>query len=179
MDRISGVLPQVGWTPSQMPIAAAKPPASTVEPATAISSARSGMDAGVDTQTPEDRASQAQSQIHARRASTVHSESAVLAQSQTINPDAPSGPRPTFEISPMEVRVAQLSAPPEMNADIAPEPADNTAVSALSTQNAKGAKQAHSSPTVVASATVSTQGNQIGWQSLDTATQGQSLDLLR
>ena len=60
MDQISGLMPQIGWSPLLMPATPKKAPASTVEPAAKSANLNSGMEAGVDTQTPQDRAQQVQ-----------------------------------------------------------------------------------------------------------------------
>ena len=58
MDRISGLMPQIGWSPLLTPAAPKKAPASTVEPAAKSANINSGMGAQVDTQTAQDRAQQ-------------------------------------------------------------------------------------------------------------------------
>lgn len=176
MDRISGFLPQIGWSPLMAPLASEKAPGSTVEPPAASSGTGSGMEAGVDTQTPEDRAARVLAQIRARD-DTATRESAVLARSlsemETIDPDGPTGPPPTFAVSPLEAKAARLGAPPELvveasAGEVAPAPTAETP------------EQGAIRPDRAAGAAAGPTGNeQIGWQGLDTAPQRQSLDLLR
>ncbi|HEY0275742.1 MAG TPA: hypothetical protein VGC31_06700 [Paenirhodobacter sp.] len=169
----------------QLPASAAKVPASTVEPVTETSGARSGMTANVDTRTSEDRSAQAMAQI---RTSSV-SSTAVLALTQVdtdpIDQDAPTGPPPTFEVTPLEARVAELTAPPDMTADLSSVPTGTSVEAAYSAPTVEASpisatRAGDDTRAVAAPATVlQSANNQTGWQSMDTAAQGQSLDLLR
>ncbi|MBD3787761.1 MAG: hypothetical protein IE922_12495 [Sphingomonadales bacterium] len=137
MDRISGLMPQIGWSPLLTPAAPKKAPASTVEPAAKSANINSGMGAEVDTQTPEDRAQQVsdlKAQVLAfapggqmSQATTAASMAGVAlaaglmpegdGPSQMIepppDPDAPTGPPPTFDVTPLEAAAARRLDPPE------------------------------------------------------------------
>ncbi len=149
MDQISGLMPQIGWSPLLMPATPKKAPASTVEPAAKSANLNSGMEAGVDTQTPQDRAQQVQA-LKAQAALIVQTaasqstlaglggqnagatgsgaEETVLATllagiEPPPDPDAPTGPPPTFDVTPLEAAAARRLAPPEaLSPDPAPEP---------------------------------------------------------
>jgi len=56
MDRISGLMPQVGWSPLLTVAAPKTAPASTVEAAANAANTNGGLGANVDTQTSQDRA---------------------------------------------------------------------------------------------------------------------------
>ncbi|RWR35286.1 hypothetical protein D2T29_02135 [Sinirhodobacter populi] len=165
------------------PVAAERAPASTVEPASAPSGAGSGMEAGVDTQTPEDRSARALAQLRAQgEATATRGETAVLALSlsemETIDPDMPTGPPPTFSVSPLQAKAAELKAPPQFVADVVPDEAIPTRAAPAPTTETP--EQDTKRPDRAATAAAGPTGNdQTGWQGLDTAPQRQSLDLLR
>ena len=119
MDRISGLMPQVGWSPLLSMVPPKKAPATTVEPASTSSGTNSGMGAEVGTQAQAERSTQLQA-----RNRDVMVETAVLAQSRAEavpDPDAPTGPPPTFDVTPLEAKAAALMAVPPQ--DSAPAPA--------------------------------------------------------
>ncbi|RWR32821.1 hypothetical protein D2T31_02315 [Sinirhodobacter populi] len=162
-------------------VAPERAPASTVEPASAPSGAGSGMEAGVDTQTPEDRSARALAQLRAQgEATATRGETAVLALSlsemETIDPDMPTGPPPTFSVSPLQAKAAELKAPPEF--DMVPDEA--IPARAAPAPKTETPEQDTKRPDRAATAAAGPTGNdQTGWQGLDTAPQRQSLDLLR
>lgn len=155
MDRISGVMPQIGWSPVLMPVAPERAPASTVEPASP--GARSGGSAGAQTgarddherareaatllrlqsagfwQTGAEQAIRAQAlpaqdspgadpgALGGAQAGAAHTAAGGSAQGDGArsfqaapppDPNAPSGPPPTFDVSPLEARAAALTAIP-------------------------------------------------------------------
>ena len=119
MDRISGLMPQVGWSPLLSMVPPKKAPATTVEPANTSSGTNSGMGAEVGTQAQLARSVQLQA-----RNRDVAVETAVLAQSRAEavpDPDAPTGPPPTFDVTPLEAKAAALMAVPPQ--ETAPAPA--------------------------------------------------------
>ncbi|MFD2173799.1 hypothetical protein [Rhodobacter lacus] len=112
MDLISGLMPQTGWSPLFSPAAPKTAPATTVEPASTAANTNSGLGAETDAKTQQDRIVQ----LQARRNVTV--ETAVLAQSRSQaapDPDAPTGPPPTFDVTPLEARAAELRNPVRQN----------------------------------------------------------------
>lgn len=168
MDRISGILPQVGWSPALAPVAAEKAPATTVEAISASSSAEGGLGADVGTQTASDQASEISILLRSSRSA----ESTILANSQeTIDPDDPSGPPPTFDVSPLEAKVAALSDPEHFTTE------EDSSTSPASAGTEDEAKQNVSQ--LQAGDDQAAGNTQTGWQTLDAAAPGQSLDLLR
>ncbi|TQD33452.1 hypothetical protein ACTTAK_13155 [Rhodobacter capsulatus] len=138
MDRISGLMPQVGWSPLLSMVPPKKAPATTVEPANTSSGTNSGMGAEVGTQAQPERSAQLQA-----RNRDVAVETAVLAQSRAEavpDPDAPTGPPPTFDVTPLEAKAAALMAvPPQEEAPAAAsaalrEPAQPPAEPAVSAE---------------------------------------------
>ena len=122
MDQISGLMPQIGWSPLGMPATPKKPPASTVEPAAKSASANGGMGAHVDTQTPQDHAQSARLHAALAEARVQASDTADNAFGPTPDPEAPTGPPPTFDVTPLEAMAAAgLSAPDPVAPDPAPE----------------------------------------------------------
>ncbi|MFT3689326.1 hypothetical protein [Paenirhodobacter sp.] len=172
MDRISGILPQIGWSPAMAPVTAEKPPATTVEAVAASSSVESGLGADVDTQTENDRAAWISAQL---RKSGKSAESTVLAKVQEdIDPNEPVGPPPTFEISPLEAKAAELRKPEPV---VAKDKSSVIPAAAGVEEQEDFAKQNVSQLQPDESRTA---GNpQTEWQTLDTVAPGQSLDLLR
>ncbi|OOY06347.1 hypothetical protein [Thioclava sp. F28-4] len=131
MDRISGLMPQVGWSPLLTVAAPKTAPASTVEAAANAANTNGGLGANVDTQTPQDRAQQVRAleARAARGASTLKEEgqdrsAEDASQSpRTLgsrdggarpDPDALTGPIPTFEVTPLEAQAAALWAAPDL-----------------------------------------------------------------
>ncbi|MPQ92219.1 hypothetical protein [Thioclava sp. JE_KL1] len=130
MDRISGLMPQVGWSPLLTVAAPKTAPASTVEAAANAANTNGGLGANVDTQTSQDRAQQVRAleARAARGASALKEEgqdrgtedasqpSRTLGRSDggaRPDPDALTGPIPTFEVTPLEAQAAALWAAPE------------------------------------------------------------------
>lgn len=125
MDRISGLMPQIGWSPLLMAATPKTAPASTVEPAKKPANSNGGMGADVDTQTPQDHAQQARAlgAMAEMRANTARD----AAQAQGLpppDPDPLTGPLPTFEVTPLEAKAAALKAAPELIEAEAPEAED-------------------------------------------------------
>lgn len=110
MDQISGLMPQIGWSPLMMPATPKKAPATTVEPAGKSASAQGGMAADVGTQAGQDRAPQAHSSFDAATGGALQS---ALMPEPPPDPEAPTGPPPTFEVTPLEAMAAEQLAPPE------------------------------------------------------------------
>ncbi|SOB93738.1 hypothetical protein [Rhodobacter maris] len=108
MDLISGLMPQTGWSPLFSPATPKVAPATTVEPASTAANTNSGLGAETDAKSQQDRIVQ----LQARRDLAV--ETAVLAQSRSQaspDPDAPTGPPPTFDVTPLEARAVELRSP--------------------------------------------------------------------
>ncbi len=110
MDQISGLMPQIGWSPLLAVAMPKKAPASTVEPVSATSDTSGGMGAQIDTKTPHD---------HAARARIM----AALAQDGNENPiwpDPPgqTGPEPTFDTTPLEANAEELKSARESGTDL-------------------------------------------------------------
>ena len=122
MDQISGFLPQMGWSPLLMAATPKKAPASTVEPAAKPANTNAGLSGDADWRTPGD---------HAQAARVIESLAvARLAAARTgpekaitppPDPEAPTGPAPTFDVTPIEAAVAQLLAVPDLREAPAPE----------------------------------------------------------
>lgn len=115
MDRISSILPVTGWSVLTAAITQEQAPATTVEPVTAIAETAGGMSANIDTGTPEGRSATILAQLRAAAAQQTQpaigtEERANTAPDPPPDPNAPSGPRPTFDISPLAARAAALSA---------------------------------------------------------------------
>ena len=140
MDQVSGFLPQIGWSPLLTPATPKKPPASTVEPAAKSASTSSGYNADVDTQTPQDHAQSAR--LIAALASVqgeglAQTEGASIAQSKPpvtiepqLDPEMPSGPIPTFDVTPLQVVAATAFLPvdtPVETETVAPATAEQAA----------------------------------------------------
>lgn len=122
MDRISGLMPQVGWSPLLAVAAPKRAPATTVEPAAKAANTNGGLGANVNTQEQAEKVVQLQT-----RSEDLAVEAAVLAQSRAAavpDPDAPTGPPPTFDVTPLEAQAAALRAAPKPEAETeAPEAA--------------------------------------------------------
>ncbi|QPZ90595.1 hypothetical protein [Thioclava electrotropha] len=131
MDRISGLMPQVGWSPLLTVAAPKTAPASTVEAAANAANTNGGLGANVDTQTSQDRAQQ----VRALEARAARGASALKEEGQDRgtedasqpsrstgrrdggarpDPDALTGPIPTFEVTPLEAQAAALWAAPDL-----------------------------------------------------------------
>jgi len=128
MDRISGLMPQIGWSPVLMPAPPKHAPATTVEPAAKAANTNGGMGAEVDTQTGQDRAQQVRAQLM-QQAVLSQGTATALAQDEgdtgpPPDPDAPTGPPPTFEMTPLEAEATRRKAVQNvrpMTTDTAPE----------------------------------------------------------
>lgn len=119
MDQISGFLPQIGWSPLQMPATPKKPPASTVEPAAKSANTKEGLGAQVDTQTPQDHAQAARLLETIAAASAYELASDETAQTDApIDPDGPTGPPPTFDVTPLEAEAARRMSVPKTVAEL-------------------------------------------------------------
>ncbi|PTV97542.1 hypothetical protein C8J27_101658 [Rhodobacter aestuarii] len=117
MDRISGLMPQTGWSPLLSAVAPKKPPATTVEPASNAANTNSQLGADVDTSSQAQRVQELKA-----RSRDVTLETAVLAQSRAQampDPDAPTGPPPTFDVTPLEAKAAELRSVPRQGTEVA------------------------------------------------------------
>ncbi|MBC7146527.1 MAG: hypothetical protein H5U24_14155 [Thioclava marina] len=119
MDRISGLMPQIGWSPLLMAATPKTAPASTVEPAMKSADTNGGMGADVDTQTPQDHAQQvralgAMAEMRANAAARGSHDTADGQGLPPPDPDPLTGPLPTFEVTPLEAKAAALKAAPEL-----------------------------------------------------------------
>lgn len=123
MDRISALWPQIGWSPLMAPPTTKVSPASRVEAAGAGSQMGSGLRADVDTPEGGDRAQTvrligALSAARHNRADTAGSDAPPPeappqpAPKSRPDPDALVGPKPTFEVSPLEAAAARALDPP-------------------------------------------------------------------
>ncbi|WP_147435484.1 hypothetical protein [Paenirhodobacter hankyongi] len=122
MDRISGMLPQIGWSPQLVPAAPKAAPATTVEAASITADTAGGMSANVDT--GNGREFLAQLRLLSRQAGADtpggdDSETgragapAIVPRIEAApDPDAPTGPPPAFEVTPLEAQAAALRAGP-------------------------------------------------------------------
>lgn len=145
MDRISGLMPQVGWSPLLAVAAPKRAPATTVEPAAKPANTNGGLGANVNTQEQAEKVVQLQA-----RSEDLAVEAAVLAQSRAAavpDPDAPTGPPPTFEVTPLEAQAAALRAAPKPEAETeAPEAAPAEAPAAEATAEAAPEAPAEAPP---------------------------------
>lgn len=204
MDRISGLMPQIGWSPLLTPAAPRKAPASTVEPAAKSANINSGMGAEVDTQTAQDRAQQvsdlkaqvlafAPAEQVATTAASVAGVALVAGLmpedargSGSIDPDAPTGPPPTFEVTPLEAAAARRLDPPEA-VPVETEPVTPPAPEASAEETAAAPVQAAPAPAPAAApepAPAQTSAPEPGtsqgdWQRLETGSGEPSLDVTR
>ncbi len=223
MDRISGLMPQIGWSPLLTPAAPKKAPASTVEPAAKSANINSGMGAQVDTQTAQDRAQQVtdlkaqaeslapltQATQHGAQSASAGAGGGASSMAGTLlaaelvaegessgsviepppDPDAPTGPPPTFDVTPLEAQAARRLDPPETAstevAEIAPPEAEaplavaeSASHAAEATASATVASEPGTSaqPAPVATETAAAQGD---WQRLETGGAEPSLDVTR
>ncbi len=105
MDRISALLPMSGWTAVVQPAESGPPPATRVEPVAAAMPTGGGLGTGVDTRAGRERDSSRDSNRDSARDTGPP-------RSQTgprIDPDAPSGPPPAFDVSPLEAELERLN----------------------------------------------------------------------
>lgn len=107
MDRISGLLPQIGWSPLSEAPPPAKAPASTVEPPHGAARAGGGANAGVDTHSGQPRAP-LRPPAHAGGGQGNEAASAPDAP----DADQPTGPAPTFELTYLEAQALRRRADP-------------------------------------------------------------------
>ncbi|KEP70965.1 hypothetical protein DL1_13770 [Thioclava dalianensis] len=123
MDRISALWPQIGWSPLMAPPTTKVSPASRVEAAGAGSQMGSGLRADVDTPESGDRAQTARliGALSAARhnrtdppgyGGAVPEASPRPTPKSRPDPDALVGPKPTFEVSPLEAAAARALDPP-------------------------------------------------------------------
>lgn len=142
MDRISGLMPQIGWSPLLTVAAPKTAPASKVEAPADAANTNGGLGANVDTQTSQDRAKQVRAlEARAARGAKALKEEGQDRGAEDLNqssravgmsdggarpdPDALTGPIPTFEVTPLEAQAAALWAAPDLMPtpeDPAPEP---------------------------------------------------------
>lgn len=109
MDGISGIFPQMGWSSATAQAVAENKPATTVDSISAISDAAGGLYTSNDTQ---GRSSQFSEKFSISNSGERILESKFLSIArEKIDPDMPSGPPPTFEITPIESRIAELNNP--------------------------------------------------------------------
>ena len=121
MDRISGLMPQVGWSTLTMPLAVKKAPATTVEPAATAANTNGGMGANVNTQTGGGQAvatAQARAATGSDQTGITQAVLAQVSQNAEPDPDAPTGPPPTFDVTPLEAQAAALRKVPPPSPDI-------------------------------------------------------------
>lgn len=125
MDRISGLMPQIGWSPLLMAATPKTAPASTVEPAMKPANTNGGMGADVDTQTPQDHAQQARALgAMAEMRANAARDAGGAQDLPPPDPDPLTGPLPTFEVTPLQAKAAALKAAPELIEADAPETSD-------------------------------------------------------
>ena len=151
MDRISGLMPQVGWSTLTMPLAVKKAPATTVEPAATAANTNGGMGANVNTQTGGGQAvatAQARAATGSDQTGITQAVLAQVSQNAEPDPDAPTGPPPTFDVTPLEAQAAALrKVPPQVGSaqaastEEAPAPAEPA-----TTEATASAPQAESTP---------------------------------
>ncbi|KFE35843.1 hypothetical protein [Thioclava atlantica] len=132
MDRISGLMPQIGWSPLMVAATPKKAPATTVEPAEKPADAGGGRGANVDTQTPGDHARQVRTlealvalrktDAEEKGAGEPPDGAAGASPEAPPDPDAPTGPPPTFDVTPLEAQAAALREAPDLIAS--PEPVE-------------------------------------------------------
>ncbi|WP_220033748.1 hypothetical protein [Rhodobacter viridis] len=136
-------MPQTGWSPLLSMVPQKKPPATTVEPANTSANTNSGLGAEVGSQNQNERVVQLQA-----RNRDLAVETAVLAQSRSASlpdPDAPTGPPPTFDVTPLEANAAALMAVPPQEPEADPR-AEMTETAAQ--QAAEGSAEADPQPQV-------------------------------
>lgn len=105
MDRISALLPMSGWTAVVQPADSGPAPATRVEPVAAASPTSGGLGTGVDTRAGREReGSRDSSKDSARDTAQARDQTATR-----IDPDAPSGPPPAFDVSPLEAELERLT----------------------------------------------------------------------
>lgn len=138
MDRISGVLPQIGWSPQLVPAAPKAAPATTVEPVRSSADTAGGMGADVDTGSGTDFVARIRSLLRqdgagADPAGPDAARAIVPRIEAAPDPDAPTGPPPAFEVTPLEAHVAALRPRPlhEMSSLRAPAGEDLAATGAV------------------------------------------------
>ncbi len=121
MDRISGVLPQIRWSPQLVPAAPKAAPATTVEVVRSSADTAGRMGANVDTGSGTDfvarirgllRQDGAGERAGANPAGPDAAGAIVPRIEAAPDPDAPTGPPPAFEVTPLEAHVAALRARP-------------------------------------------------------------------
>jgi len=149
MDRISGVLPQIGWSPQMVPAAPKAAPATTVEAASITADTAGGMSANVDTGSGAEFLAQLRLLSRQGSAGTSggddsESEAAPAAVPRieaAPDPDAPTGPPPAFEVTQLEARAAALRAGPD------PLQAEDIAAGASSGEDIAAAGGVQADPT--------------------------------
>lgn len=142
MDQISGFLPQIGWSPLQMPATPKKPPASTVEPAAKSANTKGGLGAQVDTQTPQDHAQTARLLETIAAASAYELETDGTAQTDApIDPDGPTGPPPTFDVTPLEAEAVRRMSVPKTVAEVQDKSDTEAARTVLASDDPAPARQ--------------------------------------
>ncbi|OCX64587.1 hypothetical protein BFP70_11205 [Thioclava sp. SK-1] len=107
MDRITGLNPQVGWSPLLLTPALKVAPATTVEAVVSSANVNGGMGGSVDTQTGEGKAAAALAQSVKSRTST---DEAAQSVSSSDLLSAPAGPPPTFRVTQLQQEAARLRA---------------------------------------------------------------------
>lgn len=163
MDQISGLMPQVGWSPLMTASAPKKPPATTVEPATTSANTNSGLGANVDAQTKAAKVVELQA-----RAREMAAQTAVLAQSRAAeqpDPDAPTGPPPTFDVTPLEAQAAELRR--------APQPEKPAPVAEAKTAKAEAADESETEAPVQAEEPPPVSTHKADWHASDAALEPQ------
>lgn len=134
MDRISGLMPQIGWSPLLSALPPKSAPATTVEPSANAANTNSGLGAEADGKAQAERIVRLQA-----RNRDVTVETAVLAQSRsaaTPDPDAPTGPPPTFDVTPLEAQAAAQRAVPKPVPETEPQAEASTEAPAAESSSA-------------------------------------------
>lgn len=105
MDRISGLMPQIGWSPLLAVAAPKKAPSTTVEAAGGAGGARArlGTDVGGQTGQPRGLAG-------ARGDNQGDTDPGLPRAGPPPDPDAPTGPPPAFEMTWLEAQAARRRA---------------------------------------------------------------------
>lgn len=174
MDRISGLLPQIGWSPVLAVPAPKKAPATTVEPAAGAGRADGGMGAEVGAQPGGARGGKPPAP------GAPEGETARIGPPP--DPDAPTGPPPSFEMTYLEARAARWRADPSTAgaSDGAPagDAAPATAEEKAATADRQGKAGGHREETAPALDPPASPSPRAGWPALAEPPEP-SLDLTR
>ncbi|MCL7465044.1 hypothetical protein [Phaeovulum sp. NW3] len=105
MDRISGLMPQIGWSPLLAVAAPKKAPSTTVEAAGGADGARARLGADVGGQTGQPRGF-----AGARDQGQGDADAGLYGGEPPPDPDAPTGPPPAFDMTWLEAQAARRRA---------------------------------------------------------------------